>query len=61
MTNYGSGTGPNPAVESGCFVAASYAKAIRKSVGSEKPPEEHDPHGVWMAEVGSHIASCNIS
>ena len=25
----------------------------------KRPPEEHNSHGVWMAEVGSHIGSCN--
>src|SRR6266700_5835480 len=33
---YGSGTGPKSGGGIRCFVAASYAEAIRKSVGSEK-------------------------
>ena len=33
---YGSGTGPKSGGGTRCFVAASYADAIRKSVGSEK-------------------------
>src|ERR1019366_5353922 len=33
---YGSGTGPKSGGGTRCFVAASYAEAMRRSVGSEK-------------------------
>src|SRR2546428_11155691 len=50
MTNYGSGTGPKSGGGIRCFVAASYAEAIRKSVASEKGrPKNMIPTGYgWL-------------
>src|SRR5437867_10212219 len=43
---YGSGTGPKSGGGMRCFVAASYAEAIRKSVGTEKGrPQNMTPTG----------------
>src|SRR3984893_1232724 len=43
---YGSGTGPKSGGGMRCFVAASYAEAIRRSVGSEKGlPKNMIPSG----------------
>src|SRR6266705_6006853 len=47
---YGSGTGPKSGGGIRCFVAASYAEAIRKSVGSGKGrPKNMIPTGYgWL-------------
>src|SRR6266850_8354833 len=54
--SYGSGSGPKSGGGMRCFVAASYAEAIRKSVGSEKGrPKNMIPSGSFagMGPMGA--------